>query len=218
MPGSNQNMSQPQMQQQQMGGMGGNMMQQQQQQQQQQQMMQNQRYRSINLQQHPGNNFGGGMPNQQFQPGMGQTGVPGPYRQQNMNQMQNMRGPGMGGPMGGPPTMLLSQVRSPPPMGGPVQSPNPGQSPRGPMGGMVASPHTPPHQFQGNMQGMQVQGGGEQGDVNGSGHNVMMNNVMPNIDMGMGGGPSGPGNGPPDHSNSQSMTPQDQLSEFVKTL
>ena len=99
-------------------------------------------------------------------------------------------------------------------MGGPVQSPNPGQSPRGPMGGMVASPHTPPHQFQGNMQGMQVQGG-DQGDVNGSGHNVMMNNVMPNMnDMGMGGAPGGPGQ---DHS-SQSMTPQDQLSEFVKTL
>merc|ERR1711988_869056 len=147
------------------------------------------------------------------------------YRQ-NMNQMgpvgmrgpQQQMGPGMAGPMGGPQSMLLSQVRSPPPMGGQVQSPNPGQSPRGPMGGMVASPHTPPHQYQGNMQGMQVQGGGEQGDVNGSGHNVMMNNVMPNIDMGMGGGPSGPGNGPPDHSNSQSMTPQDQLSEFVKTL
>merc|ERR1712066_572406 len=113
------------------------------------------------------------------------------YRQQNINQIgPGMRaqqmGPRMGGPMG-PQGMLLSQVGSPPPMGGPgpVRSPNPGQSPRGPMGGMVASPHTPPHQFQGNMQGMQVQGGGEQGDVNGSGHNVMMNNVMPNIDMGM---------------------------------
>ena len=44
----------------------------------------------------------------------------------------------------------------------------------------------------------------------------MMNNVMPNIDMGMGGG--GGGGGPPDHSNQSSMTPQDQLSEFVKTL
>ena len=43
-------------------------------------------------------------------------------------------------------------------------------------------------------------------------------NVMPNMnDMGMGGGGQGPGGGPPDHS-SQSMTPQDQLSEFVKTL
>ena len=214
-----QNMPQQQMQQQQMGpgpGMGGNMMQQQQQQMMHQQHPQQARFRSVNLQQHPNNNFGGGMPNQQFQPGMGQQ-----YRQ-NMNQMgpvgmrgpQQQMGPGMAGPMGGPQSMLLSQVRSPPPMGGQVQSPNPGQSPRGPMGGMVASPHTPPHQYHGNMQGMQVQGGGD-GDVNGSSHNVMMNNVMPTMnEMGMGAGNNG---GPPDHSN-QSMTPQDQLSEFVKTL
>merc|ERR1719225_2614932 len=197
-----------------MGGMGGNMMQQQQQQQmmQQQQQQQQQRYRSINLQQHP-NNFGGGMPNQQFQPGMGQSGVPGQpvYRQQNMNQM----GPGMGGPGMGPTGMILSQVRSPPPMGGPVRSPNPGQSPR--LGMVAGSPHTPPQQYQANMQGMAgpMQGGpggpaqGAEGDVNGSSHNVMMNNVMPNIDMGMGGG--GGGGGPPDHSNQSSMTPQDQL-------
>merc|ERR550534_3277701 len=60
-----------------------------------QQQQQQQRYRSINLQQHP-NNFGGGMPNQQFQTGMNQ-GVPGQpvYRQQNMQQMGpgGMRGP-----------------------------------------------------------------------------------------------------------------------------
>ena len=233
MTGNNtQNMQQPQMgQQQQMGGpgmgqMGGNMMQQQQMQMQQQQ--QQQRYRSINLQQHP-NNFGGGMPNQQFQTGMNQ-GVPGQpvYRQQNMQQMgpggmrgPGQMGPGMGGPGMGPTGMILSQVRSPPPMGGQVRSPNPGQSPRM---GMVASPHTPPQQYQANMQGMAgpMQGGpggpaqGAEGDVNGSSHNVMMNNVMPNIDMGMGGG--GGGGGPPDHSNQSSMTPQDQLSEFVKTL
>merc|ERR1719433_1733776 len=126
------------------------MMQQQQQQQmmQQQQQQQQQRYRSINLQQHP-NNFGGGMPNQQFQPGMGQSGVPGQpvYRQQNMNQMgpggmrgPGQMGPGMGGPGMGPTGMILSQVRSPPPMGGPVRSPNPGQSPRM---GMVAGSPTP---------------------------------------------------------------------------
>jgi len=204
------------------GGIGGNLMTQQQMMQQQQQ--QQQRYRSINLQQHPANNFGGGgMPNQQYQPNMGQ---PGPYRQQNMNQLgpggmrgPQQMGPGMGGPMGGPGQMgtLLSQVRSPPPMGGPVRSPNPGQSPRGPMGGMAG--HTPPHQYQSNMAGMPAQGGsGNDSDVNGSSHNVMMNNVMPNMnDMGMGGGGQGPGGGPPDHS-SQSMTPQDQLSEFVKTL
>ena len=43
--------------------------------------------------------------------------------------------------------------------------------------------------------------------------------MMPNMnDMGMGGGPGGGGGGgPQDHTN-QSMTPQDQLSEFVKTL
>ena len=163
------------------------------------------------------------MPNQQFQPGMGQGGVPGPYRQQNINQIgPGMRaqqmGARMGGPMG-PQGMLLSQVGSPPPMGGPgpVRSPNPGQSPRGPMsvGGMVPSPHTPPHQqYQAGMQGIQVQQA-DSADVNGSSHNVMMNNVMPNMnDMGMGGAPGGPGQ---DHS-SQSMTPQDQLSEFVKTL
>merc|ERR1719220_88926 len=131
-----------------MGGMGGNMMQQQQQQQQQQP-----------------NNVGGFGPNQQqFQPGMGQGGVPGPNFRQNMNQMGpgGMRGPqqmgpgGTGGPMG-PQGMLLSQVRSPPPMA--VRSPTPGQSPRaGPVGaGMVPSPHTPPHHYsQGGMQGMPV--------------------------------------------------------------
>jgi len=193
------------------------MQQQQQQQQQQAQQQQQQRYRSISLQPHP-NNFGGGMPNQPFQPGMAQGGVP--YRQQNINQIgPGMRAQQMGARMGGPMSqgMLLSQVGSPPPMGGPgpVRSPNPGQSPRGPMGGMVPSPHTPPHQqYQTGMQGIQVQQG-DSGDVNGSSHNVMMNNVMPNMnDMGMGGAPGGPGQ---DHS-SQSMTPQDQLSEFVKTL
>ena len=162
------------------------------------------------------------MPNQQFQPGMGQGGVPGPYRQQNINQIgPGMRAQQMGARMTGPmgaQGMLLSQVGSPPPMGGPgpVRSPNPGQSPRGPMGGMVPSPHTPPHQqYQAGMQGIQVQQQGDSADVNGSSHNVMMNNVMPNMnDMGMGGAPGGPGQ---DHS-SQSMTPQDQLSEFVKTL
>merc|ERR1740116_21548 len=198
-------------------GLPGNMTQQQQMMQQQQQ--QQQRYRSINLQQHP-NNFGGGMPNQQFQSGMGRGGVPGQpvYRQQNMQQMGpgGMRGPGqmgpggMGGPGMGPSGMILSQVRSPPPMGGPVRSPAPGQG-QSPRMGMVASPHTPPQQYQANMQGMAgpMQGGpggpaqGAEGDVNGSSHNVMTN-----IDMGMGGG--GGGGGPPDHSNQSSMTPQDQ--------
>ena len=181
------------------------------------------------------------MPNQQFQPGMQGQGVPGPgpgpYRQQNMNQIgpggmrgPQQMGPGMGGPGMGPTGMLLSQVRSPPPMGGPVRSPNPGQSPRlGMVAGPGQQPHTPPSgpghpgQYQqqpGNMQpGMGPgpgQNPGPEGDQNGSSHNVMMNNVMPNMnDMGMGGG--GGGGGPPDHSN-QSMTPQDQLSEFVKTL
>merc|ERR1712025_524813 len=124
-------------------------------------MEQQQRYRSINLQQHPANNFGGGgMPNQQYQPNMGQ---PGPYRQQNMNQLGpgGMRGPQQMGPG----------------MGGPMRSPNPGQSPRGPMGGMAG--HTPPHQYQSNMAGMPARGGsGNDSDVNGSSHNVMMNNVM----------------------------------------
>merc|ERR1719499_678686 len=167
-----------------MGAMGGNMMQQQQQQQQQQMMQQQQqqqRYRSIHLQQQQQpNNVGGFGPNQQqFQPGMGQGGVPGPNFRQGMNQMgpggmrgQQMGPGGMGGPMG-PQGMLLSQVRSPPPMA--VRSPNPGQSPRaGPVGaGMVPSPHTPPHHYsQGGMQGMTVQG--QDGDVNGSSHNVMM--------------------------------------------
>jgi hypothetical protein len=150
---------------------------------------------------------------------MGQGGVPGPNYRQNMNQMGpgGMRGPqqmgpgGMGGPMGAQ-GMLLSQVRSPPPMA--VRSPNPGQSPRaGPVGaGMVPSPHTPPHHYsQAGMQGMPVQG--QEGDVNGSSHNVMMLSQPGMNDMsGVGGGP-----GPQDH-NSQSMTPQDQLSEFVKTL
>jgi len=206
-----------------MGAMGGNMMQQQQQQQQQQMMQQQQqqqRYRSIHLQQQQQpNNVGGFGPNQQqFQPGMGQGGVPGPNFRQGMNQMgpggmrgQQMGPGGMGGPMG-PQGMLLSQVRSPPPMA--VRSPNPGQSPRaGPVGaGMVPSPHTPPHHYsQGGMQGMTVQG--QDGDVNGSSHNVMMLSQPGMNDMsGVGGGP-----GPQDH-NSQSMTPQDQLSEFVKTL
>jgi len=221
-PGVNpQSMPQPQHPQQMgpsMGGMGGNMVHQQQQQQMMQQQQQQQRYRSIHLQQQP-NNFGGGVgPNQQFQPGMGQGGVPGPYQaRQSMNQMgPGMRGPqqmgpGMGGPMG-PQGMLLSQVRSPPPMA--VRSPNPGQSPRaGPVGaGMVPSPHTPPHHYSQGMQGMPVQQG-QDGDVNGSSHNVMMLSQPGMNDMsGVGGGP-----GPQDHG-SQSMTPQDQLSEFVKTL
>jgi len=199
------------------------MMQQQQQQQQQQllqQQQQQQRYRSIHLQQQQPNNVGFGPNQQQFQPGpgMGQGGVPGPNYRQNMNQMGpgGMRGPQQMGPggmgMGGPQGMLLSQVRSPPPMA--VRSPNPGQSPRaGPVGaGMVPSPHTPPHHYsQAGMQGMPVQG--QEGDVNGSSHNVMMLSQPGMNDMsGVGGGP-----GPQDH-NSQSMTPQDQLSEFVKTL
>jgi len=227
-PGVNpQNMPQPQHPQQMgpnMGGMGNNMMNQQQQQQQQMmQQQQQQRYRSIHLQQQQApNNFGGVGPNQQqFQPGMGQGVGPNPnqYRQ-NMPQMGpgGMRGPqqmgpgGMSGPMG-PQGMLLSQVRSPPPMA--VRSPNPAQSPRaGPVGaGMVPSPHTPPHHYssQGGMQGMPVQG--QDGDVNGSSHNVMMLSQPGMNDMpGVGGGP-----GPQDHGN-QSMTPQDQLSEYVKTL
>jgi len=94
--------------------------------------------------------------------------------------------------------MMLSQVRSPPPIA--VRSPNPGQSPRaGPMG-MVPSPHTPPQHYS------QVQQG-DQGDVNGSSHNVMMPPSLGMNDMGS-----------QDSHGAPSMTPQDQLSEFVKTL
>merc|ERR1712018_760084 len=100
-------------------------------------------------------------------------GQGGPQYRQGMN-------PGMQGMQqrmqGGMPTgMMLSQVRSPPPIA--VRSPNPGQSPRaGPMG-MVPSPHTPPQHYN-QVQGATGSGntgnnpGGEQGDVNGASHNV----------------------------------------------
>merc|ERR1719481_2017203 len=136
---------------------------------------------------------------------------PVPQYRQGMNPgMQGMqqRMPGQMGGMG-PQGMMLSQVRSPPPIA--VRSPNPGQSPRaGPMG-MVPSPHTPPQHY-GQVQGGQPSASNpnDQGDVNGASHNVMMPPSLGINDI--------PGGEPSHGAGQPSMTPQDQLSEFVKTL
>ena len=132
------------------------------------------------------------------------------------NQGQMMGGGQM---MGNPAQQILSQVRSPPPGGLGIRSPQAGVGPRG----MIHSPRIPsPRGHPGQQPGMDDMSGNGMmlGQPGQQGNPQQQGQMGGQMGMNMQGGPGGPG-GKPQGGNDGSdntMTPQDQLSKFVETL